>query len=343
MAQRFPRGPQRSADNSPQRARREQPARAGASVSRTGVDDRLQSYLSHHREVAADSLQRLLKTPVVSVMTWLVIAIALALPAALYVALDNIQVLGQSWDGSPRISLYLKAGSRDSDNEKVSTNLLAMTGVKEAVYISPEEGLQEFSQFSGFGEALSYLDGNPLPGVIVVTPDTSLGVAAIEQLTASLKALPAVDNVQLDMAWLKRLQQLMAFGQRMTVALALLLVLGVLLIVGNTIRLAIENRRDEILVIKLVGGTDAFVRRPFLYIGLWYGVGGGVLALLLLTLGLLWLSGPISELSASYQSQFSLQGLGFGRSLLLLLSAGAIGWLGAWIAVGRHLVAIQPR
>ena len=150
-------------------------------------------------------------------------------------------------------------------------------------------------------------------------------------------------EARVDMAWVSRLQQLMLLGQRLVLALAGLLAVGVLLAIGNTIRLAIENRRDEILVVKLVGGTNAFVRRPFLYTGLWYGMGGGLLALVLMALGLWWLSGPAAYLADLYQSDFRLQGLGWTRSLQLVLLSGLLGWLGAWLAVARHLSSIEPK
>jgi len=148
--------------------------------------------------------------------------------------------------------------------------------------------------------------------------------------------------VQLDLIWVKRLFQFMELGQRLVWALAALLGLAVLLIIGNTIRLAIENRRDEIRVVKLVGGTDAFVRRPFLYTGIWFGLGGGIIAWILLNIGLFWLSGPVEQLINLYGSEFSLKGLSFSDSLLLILDGVILGWLGAWLAVARHLSSIEP-
>jgi cell division transport system permease protein len=158
-----------------------------------------------------------------------------------------------------------------------------------------------------------------------------------------LQQLPEVELAQMDLQWVQRLYSLLAVGQRVTLALALLLGLGVLLVTGNTIRLAIENRRDEILVIKLVGGTDAYVRRPFLYTGLWYGLGGSIVAGLLLSLVMLWLDGPVGLLAALYQSRFELHGLGFAGTLMLALAGALLGLAGAWLAVARHLGAIVPR
>jgi cell division transport system permease protein len=142
--------------------------------------------------------------------------------------------------------------------------------------------------------------------------------------------------------WVKRLYQFMELGQRLVWALATLLGLAVLLIIGNTIRLSIESRRDEILVVKLVGGTDAFVRRPFLYTGIWFGLGGGIIAWLLLSMGLYWLSGPVETLISLYGSDFVLQGLSLSDSLMLIFDGVILGWLGAWLAVSRHLTKIKP-
>jgi cell division transport system permease protein len=155
--------------------------------------------------------------------------------------------------------------------------------------------------------------------------------------------LPQIDQAVLDLEWVQRLYSMMALGKRLVIALAALLALGVLLVVGNTIRLAIESRRDEIVIVKLVGGTNAFVRRPFLYTGLWYGLGGGILAWLIIGFGLFWLSSPVAELAGLYRSQFELQGLGIGDSLMMWLCGGLLGLAGAWLAVSRHLGAIEPR
>jgi cell division transport system permease protein len=194
------------------------------------------------------------------------------------------------------------------------------------------------------GEVVDSLEKNPLPGTLLVTPRLQNGSdAAITSLEQSLIADPAVADVRLDMQWVKRLQQLMMLGKKMVFGLGGLLALGVLLVIGNTIRLAIENRRDEILVVKLVGGTDAYVARPFLYTGLWYGIGGGLLALVVLGIGFFWMSSTVDQLAALYQSNFRLQGLGMFGSMQLVLLAGLTGFLGAWIAVVRHLIQIQPR
>ena len=186
------------------------------------------------------------------------------------------------------------------------------------------------------------LGKNPLPSVLLVKSNTQ-SVLATETLLANLRALPEVELAQLDLKWVQKLYSILQLARRITVALALALILAVLLIVGNTIRLAIENRRSEILVVKLVGATDAYVALPFLYTGAWYGIGGGLIAWLLLNVGLMWLKSPIAQLTGLYNSQFEPQGLNITASLLLLLTSGFIGWLGAYFSVKHHLRTIEPR
>jgi cell division transport system permease protein len=315
----------------------------GAVQSKSRLGDRFDAWMAHHSTTAIDSLLRLLRTPLQSLMTWLVVAIAVALPAVLYIALTNIQNIGYSWQDSSQISVFLNKQVSDSQAEELRRRWANRADIAQVTYVSPATALEEFKTASGLGDVVDSLDENPLPGVLLVQPglagSTPAGLEALEQV---LRQDPLVTDVRIDMQWVQRLHQFMAVAQRVVMALAGLLALGVILVIGNTIRLAIENRRDEILVVKLVGGTNAYVRRPFLYTGLWYGLGGGLLALILLAIGLGWLAGPVAHLADLYQSSFRLQGLGFIHSLQLVLLAGITGLLGAWIAVGRHLSHIEP-
>lgn len=316
----------------------------GASRSKARVSDRLDSWAGHHSTTAVESLTRLLRTPLQSLLTWLVVAVAVALPAALYVALSNVQHLGYSWQESSQMSLFVERGARSDAVRDLHARLEARPDVASVEYVSPDAALDEFKRYSGLGRVIDGLERNPLPDVLLVMPDQhGLSPEGLQMLQDDLEQEALVAEARVDMAWVSRLQQLMHLGQRLVLALAGLLAVGVLLAIGNTIRLAIENRRDEILVVKLVGGTNAFVRRPFLYTGLWYGMGGGLLALVLMALGLWWLSGPTAYLADLYQSDFRLQGLGWTRSLQLVLLSGLLGWLGAWLAVARHLSAIEPK
>lgn len=309
------------------------------SVSR---DQKLSSWLRHHRLMAVDSLARVLRTPFASLMTWAVLAIALALPASLYIFLNNAQLVTSNWDGAAQMSLFLKTDLAEQQARSLADELRDRPDIASVQYISREQALGEFKEFSGFGEALDYLDGNPLPSVLVVRPAAGQ-ITEQEQLLSELQNMPQVEEAQLDLAWVKRLYYIMELAQRAVSALAFLLGIAVLLVVGNTIRLAIENRRDEIVIVKLVGGTNAFVRRPFLYTGIWYGLGGGLLAWLIINLSLFWLSGPVKALANVYSSSFELVGLGLGDSLLLLITGTLLGWLGSWVAVSRHLGEIEPR
>lgn len=315
---------------------------AGAKFSQVKKQDKFKAWRRHHRAMALDSLVRLLANPFASLMTWAVIAIALALPLGLFVFLNNAQLVSNNWDGNAQISLYLHETLSDQQGRNLASQLEADPAIAETKYLSKQQTLAEFKEFSGFGEALNYLDSNPLPAVIIVRP-SSLHLSSQEELIAQLQSLPEVEEAQLDLAWVKRLYYIMELGQRTILALGAVLSLAVLLVIGNTLRLAIENRRQEIIVVKLIGATDAFVRRPFLYTGIWYGLGGGILAWLLLNSSLYWLDGPVKSLASAYASDFSLIGLSLGNSLLLLLSSILLGWLGAWLAVGRHLSKVEPQ
>ena len=319
------------------------PAKSGARHSKVTVNSQWKAYLQHHRLTAKDSLLRLLRSPGSSAMTWLVLGIALALPMTLFVSLENVKQLSRVWDQSSQISVYLKKGVLPRAADKLTEGISNLDQVSDAIYISPQQALKEFSAATGLSDVVQGLQSNPLPGVISVVPNlASQDARAMETLQDKLLLYPQVESVQLDLLWVKRLYQFMELGQRLVWALAALLGLAVLLIIGNTIRLSIESRRDEILVVKLVGGTDAFVRRPFLYTGIWFGLGGGLIAWLLLTAGLYWLSGPVEQLISLYGSEFVLSGLGVEDSLLLIFDGVVLGWLGAWLAVSRHLARINP-
>ncbi|GHB19668.1 permease-like cell division protein FtsX [Salinicola rhizosphaerae] len=300
------------------------------------------AWLRHHREIMTDSARRLIRRPVSSLLTMLAIAIALILPAGLWLVLDSARLLDDRLDDSATLTVYFDADVDETRAMGLATNIGDQAGVAATRLVTAAEGLADFQQSLGVDDALSELDQNPLPASVVVTPDDTTP-AAVQTLSQSLKQLPGVDEVRLDLAWLDRLQQLAALGQRVTLGLALLFGLGVLLVVGNTVRLAVESRRQEIEVVTLIGATYAFVRRPFLYSGAWYGLGGGALALVILALGGNWLAAPVAALAQSYGAEFTLPSLGLTHSAFLLFFSTILGWLGAWIAVGRHLADIKPR
>ncbi len=316
------------------------PRREGASASRASLGDRYRAWRHHHSISAADSLRRILDHPLASTLTWLVIGIAMALPAALNVGLENARTVSGSWDAPAMITLFLQQDLAPDLEHRLRDELAARGDVEQVSLISRDAALEDFAANSGFADVLESLDSNPLPHQLLVTP--AQGVPP-DDLQRELQALEAVDQAILDMAWVQRLNQLMELGRRLVTALGVMLIAGVVLILGNTIRLAIESRRDEIVIVKLVGGSNAFVRRPFLYTGLWYGVGGGAFAAVLVTVAQLFLSGPVSTLAQSYQSDFQLQGIGLIGGLQLVLLGGVLGLAGAWLAVSRHLGDIEPR
>lgn len=299
------------------------------------------AWLAHHLYVFFFSLGQLVRTPVASSLTAAVIGIALALPAGLFLLLDNFHAISQEWGGTVQISLFLKQKITDTQARAIANQIHQNFNISVQV-ISRDEALQEYQALSGFGEALSVLEENPLPAVLVVQP-TQTDPQSVQALLAKLQQLPEVDIAQLDMQWLERLFAIVQLVQRGVLILSSLLGLAVILIIGNTIRLAIYNRREEIEVHKLFGATDAFIRRPFLYIGFWYGLTGGLIAWCLISLSLWLLSEPVKKLATLYYSQFTLVTLNMGSSLILLSSGIFLGLAGAWLAVSRHLKDIQPR
>jgi cell division transport system permease protein len=304
----------------------------------------MKTYLLRHLQVFFYSLGQLVRTPLASVMTIAVIGIALALPSGLYVLIDNVQRLSAGWDGSGKISLFLKQGTVDRDAQRLAEKIRRIAAVAAVDYMSPDQALAEFRRLSGFGEALNALGENPLPAVLIVRPTAKAdNPTSLEQLLNELRQLDQVDLAQLDLAWVKRLYALLQLARRGVWILALLLSLAVVLIMGNTIRLAVLNRRDEIEVIKLVGGTNAFIRRPFLYTGLLQGLAGGLAAWALVSAVLALLAQPIHDLANLYASRFSVHALGARATTILLGTGAVLGWLGSRIAVGRHLHEIEPR
>lgn len=300
-------------------------------------------WLARHAQVMLTSLGRLTRVPLSTFMTAAVIGIAIALPGGLHTLVENVRSLSGAWDGSASLSLFLDPKVNEEAAAELSRKLGAWPEVGATRVIGRNEALAEFRRLSGFGEALDLLGENPLPVVILLQPSLSVSTPeASAALADRLGRLPEVELAQLDLEWVRRLHAMTRTAERGIWVLVALLSLAVLLIVGNTIRLEINNRRQEIEITKLVGGTDAFIRRPFLYDGLWYGVLGGLLAWVLIGTSLLLLQGPVAELAGLYDSQFDLEGLSLTASFVVLGGSGLLGLLGAWVAVGRHLAAIEP-
>ncbi len=311
--------------------------------SGAGLKQRLRNYFAIHFHVLTTTLAQLGRSLGGNLMTTMVIGISLALPATLHVFLGKVDNLGASWQESAQVSLFLKASLPAQALSGLTTELNSWHEIGRLEYISPEQALAEFKQTSGLGGALALLDQNPLPGVIVVSPALAHQTpAAVEALLQRLRQRSEVDLAQLDLEWLQRLHGLINLAERAALLLGGVLILAVLFVIGNTIRLAIQSRHDEIEVIKLIGGSDAFVRRPFLYNGMWFGLFGGLLAWLLVNVLLINLDEPVRQLAELYGSDFSVGLVDIKTTLLLLLLGPLLGLLGAWLATGRHLRAIEP-
>ena len=303
----------------------------------------LSNWLTRHAQNAVGALGTLSRNPVATVLTVTVIGIALALPAALGVLVQSGRALAGGWADVRDFSVYMAPGVALDRAEALARELRAKPGVDSVRLIPADAAVLELRKDPGFEDALAALESNPLPHTLVVRPQPTMEGAALERLGAEIRQAPGVDLVKLDLEWVARLSAVLDFLRRIGLITGGLLVAAVVIVVGNTIRLDIQNRSAEIEVAKLLGATDAFVRRPFLYLGLWYGLLGGAVAMLILLVGLWALGGPISRLAGLYGSSFELGGA-TGSSLLAVLAGGVVaGWGGAWTAVARHLAAIQPR
>lgn len=303
----------------------------------------LEAYFSRHAQTLLGTLGRLVSTPFASLMTITVIGIALSLPLYLNVFLQNARVATANWNQAFDISVYIDKKASAARTTRIAQQLRARGDIATVRVIPAAAALAEFRIASGFGAALDALRDNPLPDTLIVTP--TLGASTPEgsaALKAAIAQVPDVETVVLDTDWVKRLYALLDILRRVVLITAGLLGLGVALVVGNTIRLDILNRRMEIEVMKLVGATDAFARRPFLYSGVWYGFGGGLMALILVEVGVLALAHPVARLVALYGSSFHLAGVNFGTGFAVLVGAIVLSWLGSWAAANHHIKAIEP-
>jgi cell division transport system permease protein len=308
---------------------------ANAPVTRR--PSRLGAWLDHHAYSLVASFGRMFAKPWATVLTIGVMAVALALPLGLWATLANVERFVGDVQEARQISVFLKPEVAVERAQALVEELRGRVDVASVELRTPEQGLQTLREASGLDEALAALDENPLPSMLVVSP------AGDETLLAdSLSQLPDADIVQHDAHWRQRLDNWLRFGGRLAVVLAALLGFGALLVVGNTVRLDIQQRRDEIGVLQLLGATDGFIRRPFLYLGACYGVLAGALALLLLTVTELALRPPLAELAQSYGSHFTLQGFSIQHALAIVIGAGVLGWLGAGLITGQTLRQTRP-
>ncbi len=304
----------------------------------------LTGYGARHAQAFLGALGRLARNPLASILTLLVIGLALALPTALRIFVSNAQVATGSFANAIDLSVYLKTDVPLVKAQQLAHSARERSEVAEVTLIPADKALEEFRSYSGFGAALEALKDNPLPHVLHIRPRvTAESAATLEALKQYLVAWPEVDTVQIDSEWVNRFNAILEVLQRLLAMAAILLGLGVLAVIGNTIRLEILNRRAEIEVTKLVGGSNTFVRRPFLYTGVLYGLGGALLAWAIVEAVVLVLGQSVATLSQLYGSQFTLAGPSPQDAAILLGTGAVLGWLGAWISAARHLRSIEPR
>ena len=290
---------------------------------------RFGNWQEHHGWSAAASLRRLASRPLGSLLTIAVMGWALALPLAFYLLLGNVQKLGNALGQSEAVSVFLKTGQTAQQAQMLAQQLGERPEVAAVIVKTPQQGMDELARMQGFSGALQTLDDNPLPYVLQLQPRAQASTAALEQLVIDARAMRGVDLVQDAGSWRQRLDALLGVGDRAVLGLASLLVLAALLVVGNTVRVDIASRSEEIGVLLLVGASSAFVRRPYLYAGLWYGLFSGILAAVLAVLIELALAAPVAQLSQAYDGKLQIGGLPLWLLLAVPLAAAALGWLGA--------------
>ena len=308
-----------------------------------GTRRSVEAWAAQHLQCAVASLGALCRAPLASLLTAAVIGVALALPLSAYLVVRGVSDVSARFTRSGDISAFLSPQVELPEATQLAEELSARTDVAAVQVIGKEQGLAEFRNALGMVSGLDALDGaNPLPVVVVVRPQ-SVQEPALAGLLDTLSSAPEVEFVQVDRHWLARLQAILDIAHRVLWLMAGLLGAGVILVIGNTLRMSIEARRTEIEIAKLFGASDAFVRRPFLYHGLFYGLAGALVACALVFLAALTLHGPVLRLGAEYAGQFDLSGPRPLHLAVLLAGGGALGLLGAWLSVGRHLRAVEPR
>ncbi|HEX7338941.1 MAG TPA: permease-like cell division protein FtsX [Rhodanobacteraceae bacterium] len=290
-----------------------------------------------HRWGLVASMQRLAARPLGTLFTVLVMGFALALPLAFWLVLGNLEQLAGTLGRTQAVNVFMQVDAPAARAKALADTLGKRPDVARVTVKSPKQGMAELASMQGFAKALGELDYNPLPYVLVVEPREHASAATVQALVKDLRAMPDVDQVQDDGVWRARLDALVDVGRRAVAVLALLLALAAVMVVGNGVRLDIRGRADEIAVLKLVGASHAFVRRPYLYAGLWYGLAGGCVASFLVLVMEGALAGPVGRLVASYGGHLAVGGLAGWQLALAPLLAAALGWLGARVVSARWL------
>ena len=304
--------------------------------------NKMGAYFLHHMQSLVFSLGKIYKTPTTTIMTVAVIGITLSLPGGFYLFLKNIDAVSGDFRSSSQIALYLDIELGEKKARALERQVADMPEVAKTEFVSKQKSLEKFRQTSGFGKSIDTLSSNPLPHTIIVEPASSADTFAVKNLLNLLQTLPGVEIAKLDTEWLERLYTILEIAKRSVAIITILFGFAVLLIIGNTIRLDIQNRYQEIIVTKLIGATNAFIRRPFLYGGLWYGLLGGLISWLIVEIGYLAISGPLERLNLLYQADLVLITFTFQDFIILISSSTLLGLTGSWIAVARHLNQIEP-
>lgn len=302
----------------------------------------MKSAAIQHGQVLRFTMQRLLHTPITSMLNILVIGIALSLPVGGYVLLKNVQILAEQMAGTPQISVFLAAGTRPEEIARITAQLKDHGAIDHIEFVPRDLALKQLQQSTGLADVVGGLAQNPLPDAFIIYP-IALDAQKLELLRDDLKSWPKFEHVQLDSAWAHKLEAILKFGRLAVLILAAMLSFALVAITFNTIRLQILTQRDEIEVSKLIGATNGFIRRPFLYFGLVQGLLGGAAAWLLIASSLTALNYSLGGLTQLYASSFSLKHLSYGDSATLLGFSAYLGWLGAWLSVSQHLWQIEPR
>jgi cell division transport system permease protein len=299
----------------------------------------LRAWARRHAFSLLSSLGSLTRQPIASSMTVIVLAVALTLPTALHVTLDNVERISQGWERLDTLSVFLHAEADEDAAMRLASRLSSWSEVAAVDPISPETGLAELSGQLNLGDLDEQIADNPLPWVLEVAP---IPGTPVPTLVNRVEREALVDMVVVDLQWLERLDAMLAVINQLVILLAVLFAIGVAFIIANTIRMDIQNRREEIEVMALVGATAGFIRRPFLYSGLWYGLLGGTLAWALVRVGLIVLSAPVARLSGSYHTDFQLHAPAPEITAILIIGSGLFGILGSWLVVGQHMRRINP-
>jgi len=300
-------------------------------------------WLGRHARTASSSFSRLVHQPFASLMIVLVIAVTLAIPAAMNLAIKNFTAISSGWDDALDFSVFLDTGVSASEAEALASLISQRADVDDVRLITAEQALAEFKEQSGFGSALDHLPDNPLPHTLVVRPSPANTPQSMTLLREELDSLPETALVQVDTEWVQRFHAILEIVRQAIMIGAGLLGAAIIVIIGNTIRLEIQNRRDEIEVTKLIGASNAFVRRPFLWSGFWFGLFGSALALGLVQYGLYLLQPTVTRLAGLYQSGVTMLTLDLRDSFAIIGIGVALGLVGSWLAAARHMRSIEPK